>query len=264
MSFRGGRARTLPESFVSIRQQDDVELLTRAFGGEGLLPRTMTYLANAATPHACPPGPLVIAAPVDPAPAWYLVRHGTVVTGEFSAAGEFVERQRHRRGQWLDTAGAMSGNGSWLRTPKCLDDVELLSIPVSDLTAACALDGRFALAFGRVLAMQVRELHEDLTQWAQADVGARVSRWLLKQAELHHARRAGANWTMDMRKQDMANHLGTSAESVSRTLMRLSREGYIRMSGYTITMLDLAGLEALSTVWVRLGPSKQQLRAAGR
>ena len=145
----------------------------------------------------------------------------------------------------------------------CLDHVELLSIPVRRLIAACASDEAFALAFGRVLAMQVRELHEDLTQWAQADVVARVSRWLLKQAELHHARHPGAHWTMDMRKQDMANHLGTSAESVSRTLMRLSREGYIRMRGYTITMLDLAGLEALSAAWVRLEPSKQVLRVAG-
>lgn len=245
------------------RPREDVELLMRAFGGRGVCVETMNSLEAAARLFECPPGLLEIESPSEPVPAWWLVRAGTVATGEFSASGEFVERDRHRRGQWLDTAGALSGDGTWVRTPMCLSPVELLAIPVQDLAAACARDPAFALEFGRVLATQVRDLRQDLSQWAQADVVARVARWLLRQAELHHALRSGSSWTMDMRKLDMANHLGTTAESISRTLRRLARDGYIRMRGYTITMVNVDGLQALATAWIRCMPLRPGARAAG-
>jgi CRP/FNR family transcriptional regulator len=217
---------------------DDVQLLFGAFGDALLSPATVHRLVDAALVFEGRPGRLPVASPRDPLPAWWLVRHGTVALGETTPEGEFIERQRLQRGQWLDVAGALSGQGTWLQPARLLSRAELIALPLRDLGRACAADEAFALAFGRVLASQVREVQGRLLQLSQADVGSRVARWLLEQAVQHHALLVGGRWSMVMRKQDLASHLGTTAESLSRALARLSRQGVIRMQGYAITVLQ--------------------------
>lgn len=236
---------------------DDVQLLFAAFGDALLSPATVRDLADAALVFELRPGALPVESPRDPTPAWWLVRQGTVAVGESCADGEFAERQRLQRGQWLDIAGALSGQGSWLQAARVLTRAELLAVPLRALTAACARDEAFALAFGRVLATQARELHHRIVLMNQADAGSRLACWLVEQARQHHALRPGGRWTMVMRKQDLASHLGTTAETLSRSLTRLIRDGIIRVQRYVITVLEPDRLKALAA-----SPVKRR-RAAG-
>jgi CRP/FNR family transcriptional regulator len=54
----------------------------------------------------------------------------------------------------------------------------------------------------------------------------------------------GIEFTVNVNHQELAFHIGTVRELVSRNLSRLQASGVIKMDGRTITIPDLRALEA--------------------
>jgi len=63
-------------------------------------------------------------------------------------------------------------------------------------------------------------------------VPARLARYLLELAGDE------AELTLPVSKSQLASNLGTVSETLSRTLRKLSDEGYLRVEGKIITILD--------------------------
>lgn len=230
---------------AALPQGWELTLLAAAFDVGPRVHATLQSLAQSASILDVGAGPLELASPCSPVPSWWLVCRGSVALGA-TGTGRFMERWRLGPGDWLDVAGALSPPGSWLCQAQCQGAVQLMSLPLTALARACQRDADLTLACGRVLATQVRRLNDQLQELCSADVGARVARWLLQGATQAGTGPQGARWRIRERKQDIAHHLSTTAESLSRALRRLCEAGVIDMRGYEITVRDAPRLQALA------------------
>jgi CRP-like cAMP-binding protein len=80
------------------------------------------------------------------------------------------------------------------------------------------------------------------------DVLARCASWLLEHAQIAPGAegRLTAVLQLQERKRAIAQQLGTTAETFSRTLRELSRMGLIGVRGYAITVFDVERLRAVA------------------
>lgn len=223
----------------------DAGLLRQGFAPALLSPAVLDHLVNATRLVRCPAGAFEIASPRRPEPSWWLLRRGRMGLGSLAANGSLVEKRGIGPGEWLETAGAMSGPGTWLEQAWCHTPVELLAVPLTAMSEACVMDPAFPQAFAAVLAQRVRALNDSLHDLVSADVGGRLARWLLRQVPAFE--RAGVPTVLlAERKQALARRLSTTSESLSRALRRLSDEGLVEVNAYAIALLDLPGLQRLA------------------
>lgn len=223
----------------------DACLLQQGFAPAVLAPMVLDHLVNAARLVRCPAGAFEIASPRRPEPSWWLLRRGRMGLGGTAVNGTLVEKRGIGPGEWLETAGAMSGPGTWLEQAWCHTPVELLAVPLTAMSEACAMDPAFPQAFAAVLAQRVRALNDSLHDLVSADVAGRLARWLLRQAPAFE--RSGVPTVLlAERKQALARRLSTTSESLSRALRRLSDEGLVEVNAYAIALLDVPGLQRLA------------------
>lgn len=140
----------------------DLVLLRRAFAPAPVTERVLRRLLDDARLICCAAGPLAIASPRRPEPSWWLLREGRIGLGRLVDGDGFAEQRVIEPGDWLDSAGALSGHGSWVDQAVCRTPVQLLAIPVEALFEACAEDTTLARAIATVLAQRVRLLGERL------------------------------------------------------------------------------------------------------
>jgi CRP-like cAMP-binding protein len=72
------------------------------------------------------------------------------------------------------------------------------------------------------------------------DAEKRLVAWLLQQSE------GRAQLRLAERKRDIAAQLAITPETLSRMMRQLKEKGLIAVAGYTVQLLDLAGLQALA------------------
>lgn len=223
----------------------DLELLRRGFEPHVPGDAALQHLLDASRLVRCAAGPFTLDSPRRPEPSWWLLRQGVMALGVRTPGGQFADKRLIGPGDWLETAGAMDSPGSWSEAAECRTAVELLAIPVSALDEACAMDRRFPRAYAGVLAHRVRELQDSLRDMAGADVAGRLARWLLRQQPASMGDNE-ALVLLNERKQVIARHLGTTSESLSRALRRLSDDGLIEVRGYELRLRDLDSLQRLA------------------
>ena len=224
----------------------DLALLRAAFAPALPDDAALQRLLDAARLVRCPAGALAIASPRRPEPSWWLLRQGHIGLGPRSRDGGVAEQRWIGPGDWLDVAGALSGQGGWLEHAVCHTPVELLGVPLAALYDACAADAEFARAFAGVLAQCVRSLNDTLQELAGADVPVRFARWLLRQLAAQGDASPTPTLVLGERKQVLARRLRTTSETLSRTLSRLARNGILEVRGYALTVRDPAALRALA------------------
>jgi CRP/FNR family transcriptional regulator len=93
-----------------------------------------------------------------------------------------------------------------------------------------------------VLAARLRHFVELVDDLSLKEVSSRLARHLLKTAD----DQAVDTVELTTTKGVLASRLGTIAETLSRTLARLQRDGLIRVEGRRVTLLDRPALERLA------------------
>lgn len=75
---------------------------------------------------------------------------------------------------------------------------------------------------------------------------AKLAHFLLKLSSQHQVRgHSERSFRLDMRRQDIANYLGLTIETVSRVLTQLHESNLITLKGREITIIDLDKIKAL-------------------
>ncbi len=98
------------------------------------------------------------------------------------------------------------------------------------------------LAMLAVLSRRLRRFVGLIDDLSLKDVGTRLAQYLVAQAN-----EAGSNRiTLPITKGMLAAHLGTIAETVSRTLRKLQEQGLIAVEGRQITIRDRDALEEVA------------------
>ncbi len=149
-----------------------------------------------------------------------------------------IERSLHGPA-WLDLTSA------WLDCSPALDGVALdaaILVNVSRSAYQTLMERHPELARRTIvsLAAQARAATGMTHDLMHKDAQARLASWLVQRCD---AGAATPQITLNERKRDIASQLAVTPETLSRLLKQFSGEGLLRVHGYAIAVLDLAGLQ---------------------
>lgn len=95
----------------------------------------------------------------------------------------------------------------------------------------------------RSLSDRLASMEGRLASFTTSDVAARIAGYLLDQPA--ESRNGQDVVRLPMPKREVASYLGTSPESLSRGLARLSEAGIVALNGQEIVLLDIAELDRI-------------------
>ena len=119
------------------------------------------------------------------------------------------------------------------------EDTELLLLRRPDFTRLLEGSPQLAIKMLAELAGRLRKADRQIESLALLDVHGRVVRTLLQLAEEQGVTTEGGIEIANRpTHQDLAHMCGTTRETVSRIIRELQRNGYVRLEGRKITILD--------------------------
>jgi len=176
----------------------------------------------------------------EPSRGCYLVQSGAVNVHRVSAGGKEQVIHVFRSGESFAEASLASPTG-YPANARAVEPSTVLLIPKEPILALIGRRPDLALRMLGSMSAHLRVLAGMLDDLTLKDVETRLLNWLVK-----HGRTARAG-TIQLpgTKRVLAAELGTSSETLSRTLGRLRDRELITVSGKTISIHDLPALQAM-------------------
>lgn len=169
----------------------------------------------------------------------YVVQSGAINVHRVSAAGKEQVIHVFRSGESFAEAALASPTG-YPANARAVEAATVLLIPKVPILALIGRRPDLALRMLGAMSAHLRVLVSMLDDLTLKDVETRLLNWLVK-----HSRTAARGVIqLPGTKRVLAAELGTSSETLSRTLARLRDQRTITVGARTITVLDAAALEA--------------------
>lgn len=142
----------------------------------------------------------------------------------------------------------LSVDGRYVATARSLTPIVAYRIPVEALEAILERDPRLDIGLLCKLCHELRASQYHTMTLSKHEASARVASFVLWLERVHvDPTCLGGELTLPMSRQDMADYIGLSVESVSRALHFLEAEGAVRRKGpRSIVLLDAAKLHKLA------------------
>jgi len=175
----------------------------------------------------------------EPARGFYLMQSGAVNVHRVSPAGKEQVIHIFRTGETLAEASLASPTG-YPASARAVEPSTVLLIPKVPVLELIGRNPDLALRMLGSMGAHLRVLVGMLDDLTLKDVETRLLNWLVQQGRAA----AGGVIRLSGTKRVLAAELGTSSETLSRTLAQLRAEALIKVSGQTIAILDAAGLRA--------------------
>jgi CRP/FNR family nitrogen fixation transcriptional regulator len=176
----------------------------------------------------------------EPCSVFYKVVSGTVRTGKLLADGRRQIDTFHFVG---DVFGLEAGEAHRF-TAEAVDNVVVIAYRRSNFGGLVQNDPAFGEQLMSQMLSSLDRAHDHMVLLGRKSALEKMATFLLEIA----ARRANADRAeLPMQRTDIADHLGLTIETVSRTLTQMVREGLIRLAdaGRTVILADKAGLRLL-------------------
>lgn len=171
----------------------------------------------------------------------WLVERGRLKVCRVSLAGDEYVVRVFGPGDSLNEIAAIDGSPNPV-TAVAITDVEAWTVPAEAFSAALASDPAVSEAVIRELAARLRRAIGQSEDLALRSVTARLARFLLERstdpAMAHPA----------ITRALLAGHLGTTSESISRSLRTLEEAGAIEFDRHRIVIVDPGMLADLAEV----------------
>jgi CRP-like cAMP-binding protein len=199
-----------------------------------------SQLVNAAVPHTYRPQESLFYAGT-PALVLYCVRSGFLKLFRRLSNGEKLVVGVRGPGDLLGLRGVLAGT-TYVTTATALDTVVVCAIPGQDFMRLVRENSTMGYRLLQRLARGSRLLEDQLVERTHDRVGKRTARFLLK-----HVRPAARVSTptsvgIVMSREEMAQLIGTTPETLSRTLHRFAADGILEVGRKEIHVLDLTAL----------------------
>ena len=137
--------------------------------------------------------------------------------------------------------------GNYPASGAAVDDVTLLFVSKQDFQALCLAHPQVPLKVLRTVGARLRRLVGIIEELSFTTVRRRLATYLLRLAQKSGKRTdEGVEVTLPITNQDLAAHIGTVRELVSRNLSRLQAEGMLKIDGRNILIYNLKNLETES------------------
>lgn len=217
--------------------EDTVTLLRGMPVFQGLPTAQLQALANIAEPIRYQPGDHIFTEG-DPAEGFFLILSGQVKVYKLSFDGK--EQVLHFVGpdEIFAEVPVFSG-GAYPANAGALRETRTLFFPRAAIRRLLAKDPNLAMNLLADLSRRLRQLTRLVENLSLKESPARLAAYLLHTSEeLMHADEV----ELDVTKGQLATLLGTTPETLSRTLKKMSENGLLVVQGRTIRLLDKAGL----------------------
>ncbi|HQR35566.1 MAG TPA: Crp/Fnr family transcriptional regulator [Blastocatellia bacterium] len=127
------------------------------------------------------------------------------------------------------------------------EDSVVLFISKTDVKSLCMAHPKIALTAVKLLAGRLRKCAELVEALSLREVDQRLARWLLTEARTRGQRLSDRlELNLVLTNQQIAAHIGSVREVVSRALARLQQNGLIEVDGRHVFILDEAALAVFS------------------
>ncbi len=200
------------------------------------------FLAERALPRQFSPGELIFTEG-DPCPGLYVIESGRVRLFKSAPSGREQVLAIEAAGNSIAELPVFDG-GNFPASAAAVDDAVLLFVSKQDFHSLCLVHPKVALKVLRVVGSRLRRLVGIIEELSFTTVRSRLISLLLRLAR-EQARGVNANVqiTLPASNQELAAHIGTVRELVSRNISRLQAEGLIKLDGRTVTIPKLAALQ---------------------
>ena len=209
----------------------------------GLTESELSFLAQRAAPRSYSAGQSVFGEG-EPCSGLYVVESGHVRIFKSSTNGREQVLSIDGPGSSIAELPVFDG-GSYPASVTAIDAAKLLFVSKQDFQALCLAHPQVALKVLRVVGARLRRLVGIIEELSFTTVRHRLASFLLRLAHKEGKRSAaGVEITLPASNQELASHIGTVRELVSRNLSRLQAEGMLQIDGRTVTISNLKALEA--------------------
>jgi CRP/FNR family transcriptional regulator len=183
----------------------------------------------------------------DPASAFYVVKQGRVKVYKGSRDGREQVLSIMGDGQIFGDVPAFDG-GPYPATAATMTDSEIYLVKVQDFNELVRRHPEIALKVIQVLGARLRQALELIRDLSFKQVPHRLAGLLIKLGqEYGQESDTGLLISLSLSRQDLADIVGTSRETITRELKKMERAGLIRIDRRLITITDSGKLAA----WAR-------------
>jgi CRP/FNR family cyclic AMP-dependent transcriptional regulator len=209
----------------------------------GLSEEELSFLAERAIPHHLKTGERIFSEG-DPCEGLYVIESGTIRIYKTSASGREQVLGIEGPGGSVAELPVFDG-GAYPASAMAVTESTLLLVGKRDFQALCLQHPEVALKVLKVVGARLRRLVGIIEDLSFTTVRHRLASLLLRIARRRGtASGRGVEFTLLGSNQELAAHIGTVRELVSRNLSHLQAEGLIKIEGKKILVPDLKALEA--------------------
>jgi len=207
-----------------------------------LTDKELSFLAERAVPHHPKDGELIFSED-EPCEGLYVIESGAVKILKTSVSGREQVLTIEGPGQSIAELPVFDG-GNYPASAVAVTDTRLLFVGKKDFQALCLQHPEVALKVLKVVGARLRRLVGIIEELSFTTVRHRLAALLLRLVKRKGKQTPrGLEVTITASNQELASHIGTVRELVSRNLTRLQAEGIIKMEGKTVIVLNMKALE---------------------
>ncbi len=179
----------------------------------------------------------------DLAEGFYIVQRGAINVHRVSSLGKEQVIHVFRPVESFAEA-ALAGPSGYPADARAMTASSVLLVPKRDFVHLLSKRPELALRMLGSLSQHLRVLVALVDDFTLKDIETRLANWLLKRCPQPIAN-ASQMIQLEATKRVLASEMGTTSETLSRTLAKFRELKLLRMSGTTITILQPRGLERL-------------------
>ncbi|HTY20549.1 MAG TPA: Crp/Fnr family transcriptional regulator [Geobacteraceae bacterium] len=178
----------------------------------------------------------------EPATGFFLLASGSIKLCKISPDGK--EKVLHFVHPYETFAeAAFFGDGRYPAEARALERGEALYLSKEGFMGLIERNPRFSLNLIISLSQLLRRFARQIEELSFSEVPARLAAYLIDSAEKKSTSYQGKTYLdLDMKKGELASHLGTVSETLSRTFKKLKEEGLIDVEGSRVIILEMARL----------------------
>ena len=178
----------------------------------------------------------------------YIVRHGRVKLYEASRDGRQQIIRILKHGDFIGELSLFKDEYHSLNA-EAMEDTGMCLLPRKDFKNLIGQNPQISLSIMQILSERLAYTEKFIADLTLKSIEERLASWLMIMVEKEGVRTPqGVRISIDLSRQEVANLLGTTQETVSRKLTRLQSAGIIAIKGQkNIIVLDRERLAALVT-----------------
>lgn len=208
-----------------------------------LCEKELGFLANRAVPRRFAAGELIFSEG-DPCEGLFVVVSGAIKVFTTSAGGREQVLTIEGAGGSVAELPVFDG-GPYPASAAAMSEASLLFVSKRDFHALCVEHPEVALKVLKVIGSRLRRLVGIIEELSFTTVRHRLAALLFRLAKRRGTRTdRGVEITLKSSNQELAAHIGTVRELVSRNLSRFQAEGLIKLEGKTVIIPNLDALQA--------------------